>query len=121
MHDLTLPTLNEVIAMIISVILGTSAYLGFMITYKKMEIVKWKVLLVFIMNLFVTFVASEAMKLWNFGSYRTVFLPLIAYAGQYLMEWFDKRYLKIFDSGAGKIGIDTHDKINDNENKEPTN
>ena len=121
MQDLTLPTLNEVIAMIISVILGTSAYLGFMITYKKMEIVKWKVLLVFIMNLFVTFVASEAMKLWNFGIYRTIFLPLIAYAGQYLMEWFDKRYLKIFDSGAGKIGIDTHDKINDNENKEPTN
>lgn len=69
------------------------------------------------MNLFVTFVASEAMKLWNFGIYRTIFLPLIAYAGQYLMEWFDKRYLKIFDSGASKIGIDTHDKIINDESQ----
>ena len=80
-----------------------------------MEIVKWKVLLVFITNLFVIFVASEAMKLWNFGSYRTVFLPLIAYAGQYLMEWFDKRYLKIFDKGASKVGIDLNDNKQNND------
>ena len=67
------------------------------------------------MNLFVTFVASEAMKLWNFGSYRTVFLPLIAYPGQYLMEWFDKRYLKIFDKGASKVGIDLNDNKQNND------
>ena len=65
----------------------------------------------------VTLVASEAMKTWNLAGYRTVFLPLIAYMGQYLFSWLDKRRDNIFDSAAGKIGIDIKDK-KDEDNKE---
>lgn len=68
---------------------------------------------ILLINCFVTFICSEVLKLWNWGGYRTVFLPLIAYAGQYLMDWFDKRNVKIFDSAAGKIGLDTKDKEKD--------
>ena len=40
------------------------------------------------------------------GEYRTILLPVIAYLGQYVMEWVDKRFLKIFDAGAKKLGLD---------------
>lgn len=125
MQDLQLPTINEVIAVIISVILGTSAYLGYLVVYKKEKLNKVVVILVFMINCFVVFVASEAMKVWNLGSYRTVFLPIIAYVGQYLAQWFDKKNDKVFDAVAGKIGIDTKDKteenIIENEDDEPIN
>lgn len=106
MQDLILPTFNEIVAIAVSVILGTAAYLGYTVVFKKRKLNKGIVFMVLLMNSLITFAASEGMKMWNFGAYRTVFLPLIAYAGQYLFDWFDKRNMKVFDAAAGKIGID---------------
>ena len=62
--------------------------------------------------------AFWAIKIFKFGEYRTIILPFVAYAGQYIMEWFDKRYLKIFDKGANKIGIDLNENKQQNDNDE---
>ena len=116
MQDLQLPTLNEAIAIIVSVILGTSMFLGYIAIYKKQRLNKGRIAIILLMNTGITFVVSEAMKLWDFGGYRTVFLPLVAYAGQYVFNWFDKRNEKVFDSLAGKVGVDTKDNIEQENN-----
>lgn len=116
MLELTLPSLIELTAIGASVILGTISFLGYTVVYKKQKINWLNVLLILFMNSMITLVASEAMKMWNLGGYRTIFLPLIAYMGQYLFNWLDKRRDSIFDSAAGKIGIDTkNEKDEDNE------
>ena len=114
MQDIQLPTLNETIAIIISVLLGTGAYLGYMIIRKHKRIKVTTMGWILLINCFVTALCSEVLKLWNWGGYRTVFLPGIAYAGQYILDWFDKRNGKILDSAAGKVGINVKDDDNEN-------
>lgn len=112
---------NEAIALIMSVLIGTAAYIGFVVGIKKQQ----KVSVVFIfsvlfINLFITYVFSEALKVFKWGEYRSLTLPLVAYAGLYLMEWVDKRYLKIFDAGAKKIGLNLENDTEENLTETPT-
>lgn len=107
--------IGELVALLVSVLIGTGAYLGFIILNKNQKVNVKFVFLILIINLFVTYIVSEAIKIIKFGEYRTIILPFVAYAGQYIMEWFDKRYLKIFDKGVGKVGIDLDDKKQNND------
>ena len=75
---------------------------------------------ILLINCFVTFLCSEVLKLWDWGAYRTVFLPAIAYAGQYIMDWFDKRNMKIFDAALGKIDLNIKDENDYGHNNQET-
>ena len=107
--------IGELVAVLVSVLIGTGAYLGFIILNKNQKVNVKFVFLILIINLFVTYIVSEIVKIFKLGEYRTIILPFVAYAGQYIMEWFDKRYLKIFDKGASKVGIDLNDNKQNND------
>jgi hypothetical protein len=113
MENISAYTLNEFIALVAAVLIGSGAYIGFVVLRKKQSLSFRFIFLVLIINLFVTYVASELLKAFKWGEFRTLILPLVAYTGQYLMEWFDRRYSKIFDSGAKKIGIDLKNEENE--------
>jgi len=117
MQNFQINDMNEIIALIVSVLIGTGAYLGFVILKKNQKANGKLIFWVLLINLFVTYLVSEALKIFKWGEYRTLILPLVAYAGQYFTDWLDKRYLKIFDSGAGKMGLDLNN--NNEEDVEP--
>lgn len=122
MQDFTLYTWNEIVALIIAVVMGTGAYIGVIAKKKKEKITLWYIVSVFFINLFLTSVASEALKIWNLGIYRSVVLPLVALFGQYIMDYIDRRYLKIFDAGLHKAGLDLdEDNTDEEENIETEN
>ena len=104
----------EMLAIVISVVLGTGAYIGIVHLKKKAKIDLAFILSVLFINFWVTYMLSEFLKSRGWGQFRGWSLPLIACFGVYLMEWIDKRYLKIFDVTAGKMGLDV-DKNNDDE------
>ena len=106
MQNLILYDWAEIFALVISVVMGTGTYLGFMKLNRGQKVKLSSVGLVLIMNLTVTYVASEILKKTSLGEYRTISLPIIAYLGQYFLEWLDKTYPKIFNAGAKKLGID---------------
>lgn len=115
MQNIQLYNFTELLALVISVLIGTGAYLGFVVLKKNQRANGKFIFWVLIINLFVTYLFSEALKIFKWGEYRTLILPLVAYAGQYLMDWLDKRYLRIFDAGAGKIGLNINKDNNNNE------
>lgn len=117
MQQITVYNINEITALITAVLIGTGGYIGFVVVRKKKEINFKFIFWVLMINLFVTYLFSELLKVMNWGVYRTLVLPLVAYAGQYLIDWFDKRYLKIFDAGASKAGLNINN--NTDENHEP--
>ena len=114
--------LNEIIALVTSVFIGTGAYIGFVNLKKRNAIDIRFIVSVFFINLFVTLIVSEFLKSKNLGSIRAYTLPLVAYLGQYLLDWLDKRYLKIFDGGFKKgTGIDLNKNKEDNNESENEN
>lgn len=118
MQDFTLYTWNEIVALIIAVVMGTGAYIGVIAKKKKEKITLWYIVSVFFTNLFLTSLASEALKLWNMGIYRSVVLPLVALLGQYIMDYIDRRYLKIFDAGLSKAGLKIDNTTPDEEDED---
>lgn len=62
------------------------------------------------MNCTITYIASEAMKSFGMGAYRTTVLTIVAYSGQYVFIWYNKKRNKVYDSLADKVGLDTKDK-----------
>lgn len=117
MEQVTLYNVNEIIALLTSVIIGTGAYVAFVWKEKKIKVTISFVSAVVAINMFFTYMASEGLRIWELGGYRTLILPAIAFLGQFLMEWFNKRYFKIFDAGLGKVGL----KINNKEDEENEN
>lgn len=108
--DYTLYTFNEIVALVAAVAIGSGAYISYVKTRKEQTInwgFVWPVLLI---NLFLTSVISEFLRIKDLGEYRTVVLPLVAYAGQYLTDWVDKRREKIFDALVGKTGVNLKQK-----------
>lgn len=127
MNEMTPYSINEIIALVTAVLIGTGAFVGFMVVKKERKINLSFIFWILLINLFVTYIFSELLKLFSWGAYRALVLPLVAYAGQYLIEWFDKRHLKIFDAGLKKTtGLDINkdsdnDEKNHTENEENTN
>lgn len=112
----------EIFALVISVVMGTGTYIGFIKLNRGKQVKLSSVGLVLLMNLTVTYVASEILKKTSLGEYRTISLPIIAYLGQYFLEWLDKTYPKIFNAGAKKLGFDIEatDKEQENNNVDET-
>lgn len=105
MQNIILYDWSEIFALVISVIMGTGTYIGFIKLNRGKEVKLSSVSLVLLMNLTVTYVASEILKKTSMGEYRTISLPVIAYLGQYFLEWLDKTYPKIFNAGAKRLGM----------------
>lgn len=114
MQNVLVYDINEIFALVIAVIMGTGAYIGFMVLKKQKKISISFVVVVIFINLFVTYVFSGILTKTSLGEYRTILLPVIAYLGQYFMEWVDKRFLKIFDAGAKKIGLNINTEEEEN-------
>ena len=115
--------INEIFALIIAVIMGTGAYIGFMVLKKQKKVSISFIIIVLFINTLVTYVASGILKKTSLGEYRTIVLPIIAYLGQYFMEWVDKRFLKLFDAGAKKVGLpldNTDDELEQNNIQDET-
>lgn len=131
MQDIKPYDINEIIALVIAVFIGTGAYLGFIMIRKNQQLNMKLILGVLAINLFVTYLFSGVLRIFKWGEYRIIILPAVAYAGQYLVDWFDTKYPKIFNSTLRKTtGIDVEDKqeqitpeinIEENENKQETN
>lgn len=122
LYKLIINNLNEIVALITSVVIGTGAYIGVVNLKKRDKINISFITSVLFINLFVTYVLSEFLKSKNVGEIRAYSLPLVAFGGQYLIDWIDRRYLKIFDAGAKKMGLDINKDNNEtnetNENNE---
>lgn len=116
MQNIILYDWSEIFALVISVVMGTGTYLGFMKLNRGKQIKLSTVGLVLIMNLTVTYVVSGILKKTSLGEYRTISLPIIAYLGQYFLEWLDKTYPRIFNAGAKKLGVDIDDTVKEQEN-----
>lgn len=103
MDSFTLYTWNEAVALVTSVAFGTGAYIAFVKQRQIKKVNLTFILTVIGINTFFTYVASEILKVTSWGVYRNIVLPIVAFSGQYLMDWFDKKYLKIFDAGFEKV------------------
>lgn len=103
--------ISEILAVIFSVLIGSGAYISFVYIKNKQKISTAYVIAVLLINLCLTYVASELLKAFNWSQWRSPSLPMVAFAGQYLTDWLDKRYFKIFDTAAKRAGI----KLDDDE------
>lgn len=113
-------SLNGWVALLASVFVGSGAYIMF-VAEKRGQNLRWTfVFMVFFVNSFITWTVAEILKFKNWGEYRGFSLPLVAFFGQYFLDWVDKRYLKIGDAGFKKVtGINLN--TNKNETEETTN
>ncbi|AZB01299.1 hypothetical protein EG359_17495 [Chryseobacterium joostei] len=103
--------ISEILAVIFSVLIGSGAYISFVYIKNKQNISASYIIAVLLINLCLTYVASELLKAFNWSQWRSPSLPMVAFAGQYLTDWLDKRYFKIFDTAAKRAGI----KLDDDE------
>lgn len=116
MENYTLYDIHEIIALVTATLIGTGAYVGFLIVKKRQKIGVSFMFWTYLINLFLAYLGSQLLTILNWGGYRALVLPLIAYLGQYLMDWVDTRYLKVFDAGLKKVGLD----VNTDNNYEET-
>lgn len=116
MEHYTLYDIHEIIALVTSTLIGTGAYIGFLIVKKKQKVGFSFIFWTYLINLFFAYLGSQVLTILNWGGYRSVVLPTIAYLGQYLMDWIDTKYPKIFNAAARKAGLD----IKDDENEQKT-
>lgn len=70
---------GELILLIISVLIGTLAFLAFAIIAKKRKVTVLFAFLVLFINLFVTHIFSEFLKLKNWLEYKSIGQPIIAF------------------------------------------
>ena len=118
MENITAYTFPEVIALVSAVTLGSGAYISFIVSRKKQEMNTKTIVLILVMNGFLTYIASEALKLFNWGGYRSAGLPVVAFIGQYLLDWIDRRKFKLFDWAARRGGIDLKDDEDETDTKD---
>lgn len=114
--------ISEILAVIFSVLIGSGAYISFVYIKNKQKISAAYVVAVLLINLCLTYVASELLKAFNWSQWRSPSLPMVAFAGQYLTDWLDKRYFKIFDTAAKRAGLkldnDEHNTKKSEENED---
>ena len=105
MQDFTLYNTNEIVALVIAVVMGTSAYIGVVYNKDKKKITWSFAVAVFVINLFFTWVASEWLRVLKWGAFRSAALPLVAFLGQFISDYISKNYPKIFDATLRKGGL----------------
>ena len=107
MENITQYNIYEWIALIASIIVGSSAYM-FFIAEKKNKHLRFRyVVMVLLVNTILTWIASEILRFKGWGEARGIVLISVAFTGQWIVDYIDKRYLKLGDAAIKKVtGID---------------
>ena len=75
-------------------------------------------MMVLLVNTIFTWVASEILRFNGWGELRGIVLILVAFTGQWIVDYIDRRYLKLGDAAIKKVtGIDLN-KDNEYEQQE---
>ena len=109
--------LSEYIALLFSVLIGSGAFISFVYKENLRKISIAYIVAVLLINLCLTYIADGVLRNLNWGEWRTPILPFVAFAGQYLADWFHKRNPKLFDFAAKKAGVDLNNNQNDSNNE----
>ena len=107
MENITPYSLHELIALIASIIVGSSAYIFFIAENKNQHLRRRFVIMVFLVNTTITWIASEILRYYGWGELRGIILVSVAFTGQWIVDYIDRRYLKLGDAALKKVtGID---------------
>ena len=107
MENITPYNIYEWIALIASIIVGSSAYMFFIAEKKNQHLRTRYVMMVLLVNTIFTWIASEILRHKNWGEMRGIVLIAVAFTGQWIVDYIDKRYLKIGDAAIKKVtGVD---------------
>lgn len=111
MYVLKPDEVKEIIVAVGCVIAGTGGAIAF--DSRSKQITFRRIVGSFFMGLLVGMVANELVKIFNFQQWKVVSIMVGAFIAEYLLTWFSKRYMKIFDGASKKAGIDTKNEQND--------
>ena len=115
MENITPYNIYEWTALVASIIVGSSAYIFFIAEKKNQHLRRRFVIMVLLVNTTLTWIASEILRYYGWGELRGIVLVSVAFTGQWIVEYINKRYLKLGDAALKKVtGIDLN-KNNDYE------
>ena len=118
MENMTPYNIYEWIALVASIIVGSSAYIFFIAEKKHQHLRTRFVVMVLLVNTTLTWIASEILRYYGWGELRGIVLVSVAFTGQWIVDYINNRYLKIGDATLKKVtGIDLN-KNNDYEQDE---
>ena len=118
MENITPYNIYEWIALIASIIVGSSAYMFFIAEKKHQHLRTRYVIMVLLVNTIFTWIASEILRYKGWGEMRGIVLITVAFTGQWIVDYIDKRYLKLGDAAIKKVtGVDLN-KNNEYEKQE---
>ena len=107
MENITPYNIYEWIALVASIIVGSSAYMFFIAEKKNQHLRRRFVIMVLLVNTIFTWIASEILRFKGWGEMRGIVLIAVAFTGQWIVDYIDKRYLKIGDATIKKVtGVD---------------
>ena len=107
MENITPYNIYEWIALIASIIVGSSAYMFFIAEKKNQHLRTRYVMMVLLVNTIFTWIASEILRHKGWGEVRGIVLIAVAFTGQWIVDYIDRRYLKLGDAAVKKVtGID---------------
>ena len=107
MENITPYNIYEWIALVASIIVGSSAYMFFIAEKKNQHLRCRFVMMVLLVNTIFTWIASEILRFKGWGEMRGIVLIAVAFTGQWIVDYIDKRYLKIGDAAIKKVtGVD---------------
>ena len=118
MENITPYNIYEWIALIASIIVGSCAYMFFIAEKKNQHLRTRYVVMVLLVNTIFTWIASEILRYKGWGEMRGIVLIAVAFTGQWIVDYIDKRYLKLGDAAIKKVtGVDLN-KNNEYEKQE---
>ena len=118
MENISPYNIYEWIALIASIIVGSSAYMFFIAEKKNQHLRSRYVVMVLLVNTIFTWIASEILRYKGWGEMRGIVLIAVAFTGQWIVDYIDKRYLKLGDAAIKKVtGVDIN-KNNEYEQEE---
>ena len=118
MENITPYNIYEWIALVASIIVGSSAYMFFIAEKKNQHLRRRFVIMVLLVNTIFTWIASEILRFKGWGELRGIVLILVAFTGQWIVDYIDRRYLKLGDAAIKKVtGMDLN-KDNEYEQQE---
>ena len=118
MENITPYNIYEWIALVASIIVGSSAYIFFIAEKKHQHLRRRFVMMVLLVNTVFTWIASEILRYYGWGELRGIVLIAVAFTGQWIVDYIDKRYLKLGDAAIKKVtGVDLN-KNNEYEKQE---
>ena len=107
MENITPYNIYEWIALIASIIVGSSAYMFFIAEKKNQHLRTRYVIMVLLINTIFTWIASEILRYKGWGEMRGIVLIAVSFTGQWIVDYIDKRYLKLGDAAFKKVtGVD---------------